>query len=48
MVRKSRWENCGLKKGVAEIKLSSWKYFSDYINQEMLGKVRISGEILLG
>ncbi|MFM5064000.1 FRG domain-containing protein [Aeromonas caviae] len=36
MVRKARWESCGLKKGVAEIKLSSWKYFSDYINQEML------------
>lgn len=36
MARKSRWEVGPLDRGFIEIKLSSWKYFSDYINQEML------------
>jgi len=36
MARKSRWEEGELEDGVIEVKLSSWKYFSDYINQEML------------
>ncbi|MCO4787203.1 MAG: FRG domain-containing protein [Marinomonas atlantica] len=36
MARKSRWEEGKLIKGVMEANLISWKYFSDYINQEML------------
>ncbi|MBL0487842.1 FRG domain-containing protein [Aeromonas veronii] len=36
MVRKPRWESCGYEDGVEEIRLTSWKYFSDFINQEML------------
>lgn len=36
MARVSRWTESNVDKGVVEIKLSSWKYFSDYINQEML------------
>ncbi|WP_296232582.1 FRG domain-containing protein [uncultured Pseudomonas sp.] len=36
MVRSARWVEGDLVKGVIEVKLSSWKYFSDYINQEML------------
>lgn len=36
MVRKSRWTSSGYDRGVEEIKLISWKYFSDFINQEML------------
>ena len=37
MARKPRWtEESHDDHGVVEIKLLSWKYFSDYINQEML------------
>lgn len=36
MARKSRWIDGKLIEGVMETKLLSWKYFSDYINQEML------------
>ena len=36
MARKARWDESSLDNGVVNVKLSSWKYFSDYINQEML------------
>ena len=36
MPRKPRWNEGVPNNGVSEVKLSSWKYFSDYINQEML------------
>jgi len=36
MARTPRWEDGNYEKGVCEEKLSSWKYFPDYINQEML------------
>ena len=36
MARTRRWNATGLGQGVTEFKLSSWKYFSDFINQEML------------
>jgi hypothetical protein len=36
MARTPRWSEDNFDKGFIEIKLSSWKYFSDYINQEML------------
>ena len=36
MPRKPRWKEGPLNNGVVTIELSSWKYFSDYINQEML------------
>ncbi|MFT7880535.1 MAG: FRG domain-containing protein [Sulfurimonas sp.] len=36
MARTARWINGKLEKGIVEYKLSSWKYFSDFINQEML------------
>lgn len=36
MARKPRWEEGDLFKGVIQIELSSWKYFSDYVNQELL------------
>ncbi|MCG7537396.1 FRG domain-containing protein [Pseudoalteromonas sp. OOF1S-7] len=36
MARKPRWIEENFDKGFIEINLSSWKYFSDYINQEML------------
>jgi len=36
MARKPRWEEGNVEGGVIETKLFSWKYFSDYINQEML------------
>jgi FRG domain len=36
MSRKPRWIERDLTDGFTELDLSSWKYFSDYINQEML------------
>ncbi|KJY71001.1 hypothetical protein TW78_16220 [Vibrio coralliilyticus] len=36
MGRKPRWSTLKNRNGVAVIKLSSWKYFSDYVNQELL------------
>lgn len=36
MARTPRWTEKPTKDGLDEINLSSWKYFSDYINQEML------------
>ena len=34
--RKPRWSEGTFDKGVQTIRLSSWKYFSDYVNQELL------------
>lgn len=36
MARTARWKEGELVDGTMEVKISSWKYFSDYINQEML------------
>lgn len=36
MARTARWKESSRKSGIVEIKLSSWKYFSDFINQRML------------
>lgn len=36
MARPSRWEHKGIKDGVAHIDIFSWKYFHDYVRQEML------------
>lgn len=36
MARPSRWKEGKLNMGFIEVELSSWKYFPDYINQEML------------
>lgn len=36
MARSARWKKRTTDTGILEIKLSSWKYFSDFINQEML------------
>jgi len=36
MARSPRWETGVHSKGVTEYKLSSWKYFSDFVNQVML------------
>lgn len=36
MARTPRWIKGELEDGIIEYKLSSWKYFSDFINQEML------------
>jgi hypothetical protein len=36
MARASRWNSKDIKNGFWEIELSSWKYFHDYIRQEML------------
>ncbi len=39
MARTPRWNEGNFINGVIEVKLSSWKYFSDYINKEMLNYV---------
>lgn len=36
MARRARWKHVNYMEGVAEYELSSWKYFSDFISQEML------------
>lgn len=36
MARTPRWKSKGIKDGIWEIEFSSWKYFHDYIRQEML------------
>jgi FRG domain len=36
MPRTPRWTNGQLKNGVIEVKLSGWRWFSDYVNQELL------------
>ncbi|WP_339414536.1 FRG domain-containing protein [Pseudomonas sp. EA_35y_Pfl2_R5] len=36
MARSPRWISNGIKDGVWTIELSSWKYFHDYVRQEML------------
>jgi hypothetical protein len=36
MARKARWSSSPVVNGMGEVKLLSWKYFMDYIYQEML------------
>src|SRR2546430_69102 len=36
MGRTKRWTEGTFVKGVKEIRLSGWRYFSDYVNQELL------------
>ena len=36
MPRPKRWEDVDIKNGIWTIQFSSWKYFHDYITQEML------------
>lgn len=36
MARKPRWEELGVSDGIGDVRLFSWRYFADYINQEML------------
>jgi hypothetical protein len=36
MSRTARWEKSKVLDGVMEVKLTSWKYFYDYVRQEML------------
>ena len=36
MARTPRWTENPVADGISKIRLSSWKYFSDFINQEML------------
>lgn len=36
MARKKRWEESGVVDGYGEVRLYSWRYFFDYIHQEML------------
>jgi hypothetical protein len=36
MSRKSRWGDLEIKDGIGVVELSSWKYFHDYVRQEML------------
>jgi hypothetical protein len=36
MARTPRWVEGKLNKGVKEIRLSDWKWFSEYVNQELL------------
>ena len=36
MARPKRWVDQGITDGVWTVKLSSWKYFHDYVTQEML------------
>ena len=36
MARKPRWEELDVANGVGEVRLFSWRYFHDYISQEML------------
>lgn len=36
MARPARWKNGAFSEGVQEYQLSSWKYFSDFVNQQLL------------
>ncbi|MHC4708181.1 MAG: FRG domain-containing protein [Planctomycetota bacterium] len=36
MPRPKRWESKGVTNGIWTLRLSSWKYFHDYVTQEML------------
>ncbi|MEX0828397.1 MAG: FRG domain-containing protein [Haliea sp.] len=36
MARRKRWEELPIINGCADVKLFSWKYFTDYVRQEML------------
>ncbi len=36
MARKARWVSTSFHKGVQAFRLSSWKYFSDFISQQLL------------
>jgi hypothetical protein len=36
MSRKPSWIERGIKNGIMEVRLSSWRYFHDYIRKEML------------
>lgn len=39
MSRPPRWKEGKIDRGVVEFNLSSWKYFADYINNEMLDHI---------
>ena len=36
MPRKKRWEEGRIENGIGEVRLLSWRYFTDYVRQEML------------
>jgi hypothetical protein len=36
MAKKSRWSSDGVSNGIWTIRLLSWKYFHDFVRQEML------------
>jgi hypothetical protein len=36
MARRKRWEELGVENGVGEIRFLKWRYFIDYVHQEML------------
>lgn len=36
MANRKRWEESPISNGVSEVKVRSWRYFSDYVRQEML------------
>ena len=36
MARQSRWRKLGVTHGIGEIRLFSWRYFNDFVDQEML------------
>src|ERR1044071_308822 len=40
MTRPKRWTTDEHNDGILEVRLSSWKYFSDFINQELLNHVQ--------
>ena len=36
MARKKRWIETGRQDGIVEVKIYSWRYYMDYIYNEML------------
>src|SRR6266702_1465030 len=36
MPRRKRWEELGIRDGFGQIRFLRWRYFTDYINQQML------------